>query len=208
MHIKTNILSSFSMIVVLVFASILLLGQMTCRYPIELKWQGVTSECFAEDTLYYIGLESGDYVGCMPMFIQSYRIYDDQVKAKVELEHVKSLPLSDEELQVAHSVSLPSDFEVEAFPMRSRDESLLSVRINPVRQRGGVYEKLLSATLSVTLTPDCSVQRPNQVYATRSAMASGDWYKIGLSETGVYKLTYNELSDLGIDVAHVDPRHV
>jgi hypothetical protein len=172
MHKKTNIFSSFSLLVVLVFAPILLLGQMTSSYPIELKWQGVTKDCLADDTLYYMGLESGTYVGSMPVFIQSYRIYDDQVKAKVELEHVKSLPLSDEEMQVAGSSVFPADFDVEAFPLRSRDESLLSVRINPIRQRGGVYEKLLSATLSVTLTPDYSVQRYNQAYATRSAMAS------------------------------------
>lgn len=208
MHKKTNIFSSFSLLVVLVFAPILLLGQMTSSYPIELKWQGVTKECLADDTLYYMGLESGTYVGSMPVFIQSYRIYDDQVKAKVELEHVKSLPLSDEEMQVAGSSVFPADFDIEAYPLRSRDESLLSVRINPIRQRGGVYEKLLSATLSVTLTPDYSVQRSNQAYATRSAMASGDWYKIGLSETGVYKLTYNDLSELGVDVASVDPRQI
>ena len=208
MHKKTNIFSSFSMLVMLVFAPILLLGQMTSRYPIELKWQGVTKECLADDTLYYMGLESGTYVGLMPVFVQSYRIYDDQVKAKVELEHVKSLPLSDEEMQVASSSVFPADFEVEAIPLRSRDESLLSVRINPIRQRGGVYEKLLSATLSVTLTPDYSTQKSDQAYATRSAMASGDWYKIGLSETGVYKLTYNDLSELGVDVANVDPRQI
>jgi hypothetical protein len=208
MHKKTNIFSSFSLLVVLVFVPILLLGQMTSRYPIELKWQGVTKECLADDTLYYMGLESGTYVGSMPMFIQSYRIYDDQVKAKVELEHVKSLPLSDEEMQVAGSSVFPADFDIEAYPLRLRDESLLSVRINPIRQRGGVYEKLLSATLSVTLTPDYSVQRSNQAYATRSAMSSGDWYKIGLSETGVYKLTYNDLSELGVDVASVDPRQI
>ena len=43
-------------------------------------------------------------------------------------------------------------------------------------------------------------------YANRSAMASGDWYKIGLSATGVYKLTYNDLKSLGLDLANLDPR--
>ena len=41
-------------------------------------------------------------------------------------------------------------------------------------------------------------------YANRSAMASGDWYKIGLSATGVYKLTYNDLKSLGLDLANLD----
>ncbi len=208
MRNRTRPFLLFFMLVTLVFAPFILWGQMTNRYPIELKWQGVTTECFADDTLYYINLESGTYLDLMPMFVQSYRIYDDQVKAQVALENVKTVPLSEEELQVIPSFLPSADFEVEAFPLRSRDESLLSVRINPFRLRSGIYEKLVSATLSVTLTPACCSSRSSQVYATQSAMASGDWYKIGLSETGVYKLTYNDLSQLGIDVAHVDPRQI
>ena len=39
-------------------------------------------------------------------------------------------------------------------------------------------------------------------------MATGNWYKIALSESGIYKLTYDELKDLGIDVSSVDPRQI
>ena len=196
------------MLVMLVFAPFLLTGQWTNRYPIELKWQGVVTERFVDDTLVYISLEEGEYEGLMPMFVQSYAIYDNQVKVKAQLEHVMSLPLTDEEWHVCREYAFHNDFEVEAIPLRSRDEALLSVRINPFRQRGGNVEKLISATLSVTLIPDSSASRSQTVYATHSAMAFGDWYKIGLSETGVYKLTYNDLSGLGIDVAHVDPRQI
>ena len=208
MHNRISSFSPFYVLVLLVFAPFLLLGQTTNRYPIELKWQGVAAERFADDTILYISLESGTYVDVMPMYVHSYRIYDDQVKVKAELENLKATPLSDEELQVAQRFSFPASFEVEAIPIRSRDEALLSVRIQPFRQRGSSYEKLVSATLTVTLTPDFSAQRGNPSYATRSAMSSGDWYKIGLPETGIYKLTYSDLSDLGIDVAHVDPRQL
>ena len=51
-------------------------------------------------------------------------------------------------------------------------------------------------------------QKADASYATRSAMASGDWYKIGLPETGIYKLTASDLAALGIDVAGVDPRQI
>lgn len=45
-------------------------------------------------------------------------------------------------------------------------------------------------------------------YATESAMARGNWYKIGLSETGVYKLTASDLSALGINVSSINPRQI
>ena len=45
-------------------------------------------------------------------------------------------------------------------------------------------------------------------HAADSMLASGKWYKVGVSETGVQRLTYNDLSSLGIDVDHIDPRHI
>ena len=46
------------------------------------------------------------------------------------------------------------------------------------------------------------------VRAADSMLASGKWYKVGMSETGVYRLTYSDLSSLGIDVDHLNPKHI
>ena len=163
-----------------------LFAQLTSAYPIQLQWNGVGELRYANDTVLYIGLESAEYEGVMPVYCYSFPIYDDAVSVQVKLSDVKTNPLSKEEIQVAKKFSYSTDFEVNALTLRSRDESLLSVRIVPFRQVGGTMEKLLSATLSVTLTPDFSAQKANPTYVDRSAMASGDWYKIGLSETGIY----------------------
>ena len=185
-----------------------LFAQVSSVYPIQLQWNGVGEVHNANDTVSYIGLESAEYEGVMPVFCQSFPIYDDAVKAQVKLSNVKTMQLSAEELQVARNAFYPSDFEVNVFPLRSRDESLLSVRIVPFRQVGNTMEKLLSATLSVALTPDFSAEKSAPSFVNCSAMASGDWYKVGLPETGIYKLTYSDLSDLGINVSSIDPRQI
>ena len=185
-----------------------LFAQVTSVYPIQLQWNGVGEVRNANDTVSYISLESAEYESVVPVYCQSFPIYDDAVKAQVRLSDVKTSQLSVEELQIAGKYSYSTDFEVNALPLRSRDESLLSVRIVPFRTVSGTMEKLISATLSVTLTPDFSAQKANPRYASRSAMANGEWYKIGLPETGIYKLTYSDLSDLGINVSSVDPRQI
>ena len=201
-------ISVFSALLLLFLAPFGLHAQVSNSYPIELEWRGVAEECTPSDTLLYINLASGVYESLMPVFCTSFPIYDDQVKVEAKLQDVKAIALPDDEMQVAQAFSYNADFEVEAFPLRSRDEALLSVRIVPFRQRGGQYEKLVKAALSVTLSPDEQVHRSTPTFAQRSAMASGDWYKIGLPETGVYKLTYSDLTALGIDVANVDPRQL
>ena len=184
------------------------MAQIGDSYPIHLQWNGVMEERNPYDTLSYIGLQSAEYEGAMPVYCQSFPIFDHHVDVKVQLNKVVTTALTPEETQIAKAFSLAQDFEVTAVPLRSRDESLLSVRIVPFRQKGGGIEKLVSATLSVTLTPDFEAQKSRPSFAERSAMASGNWYRIGLPETGIYKLTYADLSNLGVDVANVDPRQI
>ena len=184
-------------------------GQLAFDVPIRLKWNGVQEERISYDTLLIISLEGGLYHSPMPEYHHSLPIYDDAVRASVEWHNVSALPLSEEELKIAENYLYNNDFECIANPIRSRDEALLSMRIIPFRQVGGKYEKLVSATLKVRLEPDLErAQKSVRSYAHTSAMASGNWYKIGLSETGIHKLTYNDLSDLGIDVANLDPRQL
>ena len=183
-------------------------GQMKMEQTIRLQWQGVAEQHFASDTLLYMDLESGVYEDIMPVFYQSFPIYDDAVKVEVMCLEVKAEALTEAEMKVARNYAFSSDFEVTAKPLRSRDKALLSVRIVPFRQKGDQYEKLISATLSMTLTPDVSIMKSKPTYATRSAMASGEWYKIGLAETGIYKLTASDLTELGINVSQLDPRQI
>ena len=190
------------------FGSFSAFGQMTQNHPVSLQWNGVQPQRIADDTLYYVSLEGGDYECPMPVIRYSFPIYDDAVKAKVKLVDVKAAPLDNEELKVAQNHSFAAGFEIQAIPLRSRDEALLSVCIVPFRQQNGQMEKLLSATLSVTLTPDNSMQRQAPAYAHESAMANGNWYKIGLPETGVYKLTATDLTNLGISLSGLDPRQI
>ena len=190
------------------FVPTALFGQVKMSHPIRLQWKGVAEQRLSADTLLYMDLESGIYEGLMPVYYQSFPIYDDAVKVDVELQNVKTEALTEAEMKVIRNTTYGADFEVIATPLRSRDEALLSVRIVPFRQHGDQYEKLVSAILLVTLTPDFSAAKSNPTYATRSAMASGDWYKIALPETGIYKLTVSDLTELGIDVANLDPRQI
>ena len=203
-----RLISSFFLMVYAIFAPISLLGQVEMNHPIRLQWNGLVETHVASDTLLIIGLESAEYQGVMPVYCESFPIYDEAVQVEVQCLNVKTKPLAAEEMQVAGSFSFGDNFEVSAVPLRSRDEALLSVRIVPFRQRGNQYEKLISTDLLVTLIPDVSAQRSNPTYANRSAMASGEWYKIGLSETGIYKLTASDLSALGINVSGIDPRQI
>lgn len=48
----------------------------------------------------------------------------------------------------------------------------------------------------------------NEVIAQSSVLSSGDWYKIGVEQKGIYKIDASILQDLGINSNNIDPRYI
>lgn len=48
----------------------------------------------------------------------------------------------------------------------------------------------------------CSIQ------AQVSVLNSGNWFKLAISESGIYKIDYESLADYGIDPATINPKHI
>lgn len=63
------------------------------------------------------------------------------------------------------------------------------------------YKNTVLCMLLMALWPVFSV-------AQNSVLSSGTWYKMAISSTGMYKLTYSELKTMGLDVNNIDPRNI
>jgi hypothetical protein len=85
--------------------------------------------------------------------------------------------------------------------------SFIPIRINEVT---GDYERLVRFDLQITLQEKTFPMNPMGSRNQTSILADGDIYKIGVSETGVYKLTYDFLkNDLGIsNLDNIDPKSI
>jgi hypothetical protein len=84
------------------------------------------------------------------------------------------------------------------------------VLIFPIRKNSntGKIEVLTKFTLIVK---EQSVKPPliaKDKTATSSVLAEGDWYKIGVVNSGVFKLTYNFLKNIGVDVDNIDAKNI
>lgn len=82
---------------------------------------------------------------------------------------------------------------------------MVPFRTNPLT---GQVEKLMDYTLDITLTPNTSAKTSSNTYAAHSVLQNGNWYKMGVTTTGIHKIDYNLLTDLGIDPASIDPRNI
>jgi hypothetical protein len=83
-------------------------------------------------------------------------------------------------------------------------------RVMPLRFRNGILERLLSFDLLYQIEENTQLRfdEPMPDYAEQSVLSTGDWYKIGVQQSGVYKIDYGQLQDMGIDPASVDPQKI
>lgn len=136
---------------------------------------------------------------------------------KLEEQVVRELSSAELTQIQAYKNLITSEFETSYHSARSRHQQLvyqttIPIRLNPSTNR---YEYLES------YTPVWSYQSPNTAiqpaalrrntassFTGSSVLASGKWYKIGVTQNGVYRMDKAFLASLGLDVSGVDPRNI
>lgn len=121
----------------------------------------------------------------------------------VALEPIESLNLLDFE-------SIPAEFEWHLKEVKTNNKIRHYLHILPIRATNGLPEKLTRA--SVSFEPNEFVDTRESAflmtYAENSVLANGQWVKMGITETGIYKIGYNELKAMGFNPDAIDPRHI
>ena len=83
--------------------------------------------------------------------------------------------------------------------------SYVELLVSPFVLRNGVVQKLISFSVEITKAPKPQRLKSttNHTYTTNSVLKSGKFVKIAIANTGVYRLTYEDLNAMGISPANV-----
>jgi len=87
----------------------------------------------------------------------------------------------------------------------------VSLELLPLRRnmQTGQIEKLVSFDVVIHYAlPVSSRVLGKKPFVANSVLATGDWYKIGITQTGIYALTKSYLNSIGINTDAVDPRTI
>jgi hypothetical protein len=101
--------------------------------------------------------------------------------------------------------SFQTDFESKVSINRARNNRYLTVSFNPYVRQDGVVKRVVGYTLqSTSQRPDFNKSNFNTQGIQNSVLANGNWYKFYVEETGVYRLTYAFLSQLGLNLSGIN----
>lgn len=128
-----------------------------------------------------------------------------------DLINVTTQKLTSDELEKITESSISDKFDVEMQQSIIKKKTYASIKINPFRKTSlGEVEKLISFELKpnsqVNSRP--SYRNKSLTFASESELNSGIWYKIGVVDEGIFKLTYNFLSQLGMDLNSINPQNI
>ncbi len=122
----------------------------------------------------------------------------------IEYELIDNKSLPDVKWQFVNAVEQFKKYTV-------RKENYVCLDMPAVRKnaRNGQLERVTKITISYTIQSDLpAVSVRGNKWKSQSELASGEWYKIQIFGNAIYKMDYQFLKNLGINVDQIDPRNI
>ena len=155
-------------------------------FPVDIKWKGIENLIVNSDTIKYISFENSvcnDYRVENSIYRYSFPIHSNEVEIDLFIDNLKFERVPENELVLLKTVNdtLPS---YNYYIKTSRNDNSLCLEINPFFKEKDVVVRLLSCDVHYSLKG--AERKANYYSADNSVLASGRWYQMSLSSTGVY----------------------
>jgi hypothetical protein len=180
----------------------------------QLKWQQPqSSQLYDQHTVKALYFEGAAYNGSRtPVYYEKIKAPAGTTSAAATLIDPVYEPLTAQELSIAGN-SLPTESPVTVTIGYQQKQSYALIEVLPFRKSPstGKFEKLVSFQLDVNYNSSNKMNAAaltSQTYAASSVLAQGDWYRIGVTRDGVYKINYDFLKKLGIDMSTLNPHDI
>lgn len=180
-------------LVILILISNILYSQTSPT--ITINWNPPIVE---SSDLNFLSFENANYnEDFLPIY--NYRIKVNETSFSVQIIDKVFEELSDQELKIIDKNLLKNSIEYHSTVSIEKFQKYLTVNILPIRYNinSQKVEKLMQFSIQYTPNTSKSIYK-STANSINSEMSSGNWLKIGVVKTGVYKITYDELVQAGI----------
>ncbi|MEI8203808.1 MAG: type IX secretion system sortase PorU [Bacteroidota bacterium] len=149
--------------------------------------------------------------GFLPLFFEKVPLNGNNLSAKVVVQNDIYISLSPEEANlITNKEVISPEISVTTKIFKERDHSYIYITVLPFRKNdfSGKIEKLISFDLSIKTTPAINTSNVKKQTKQSSVLSNGNWYKIAVKTSGIYKITYTDLSKMNIDMSSLLPQNI
>lgn len=125
--------------------------------------------------------------------------FGSQSEVQASLTNIIAEPLTADEIAALGTADIAPEFSISANTVSDRRKSFVQIELIPLRKTAGRIEKIISCTINVRSSGNFSSPKsaPKST-KTSSVLASGTWYKIGVTSSGMYRITRAQLQAMGM----------
>lgn len=183
---------------------------------IVLNWKGVQSvqgiNYKSVSAMCGEGLNNNPAQNFTPEYVEKFTLPANVGSCDILITHTEWEPVSEEQLSLLTYPLRPAETLSPVINYgNERGTKMAMLTMVPVvlNPEGGIM-RLKSFTIDLVYVPATqkNADLKSSSYASHSVLAQGNWYKIQLNKTGIYKMTYADIQAMGIDMASVNPAKI
>lgn len=156
----------------------------------------------------YPGLRNGNI---LPAWSERIKLPEGTSLVDLSIDSLSYIPLSPEEKELLSTAEIPVTPGAEVSVMKEGGKPYAVISLTPfgIDPSTGEQAKLDYFRLKLLPTDSTSEDSLNMnTYRKHSRMAVGDWYKMWVRETGVYRITYEDMQGMGINLNGLNPDRI
>ncbi len=134
-----------------------------------------------------------------PVYFYRTSIDGEVYVDEIELVNAKYEVINKDDLKNIEFIdSIQNIPEVKAYCSKFRKRDYFKFELVPLRKNvvSGEIERLTYFEYKIKYNPK-SFAKDSHTYIYNSVLASGNWYKVRIDKSGIYKLTYSQLTEMG-----------
>ena len=212
---KANFIASFLLktIFIAVFYLPFIVKAQNFNLPLSLNWEN-TARILSNSPEGATNLNYPFFVGAvfdenqptLPVMVQKINL-QQSANLEVALQNEIYEPLG---YELAFSELLTADIQLVATLNCNKKRPQAHIKFIPLRRNPATnqIEKLISADLILRAQPFNTPNQSNSRNAINSKLSNGEIYKIAVSNSGIYKIDYNFLKNLGVNIDAINPQQI
>ncbi len=180
---------------------------------LQIKWNEPTLINYKGTEIYTPSIEGQHLDGNRPNFFYKRAVSYSSVSP--ELAEIVTEPASKKEVMYLRDqkIQVPKEPSYDLKITNDRNKSYVVLNLFPFVVSNGVIHRISNLLIKYVPKPSAGAYQAGAYqkdFVTSSVLAvgSGDWYKISVTQDGIYKIDKQFLENLGIDIENIDPSSI
>ncbi|MBI5541870.1 MAG: hypothetical protein HY951_17570, partial [Bacteroidia bacterium] len=136
----------------------------------------------------------------LPYYHEQFKMITSNNNAQIEIITTNYEPVPTSQLKnILNNSSIPNEINFNSFVSFSKKKPLVELSFIPLRKNknNGTIERLISFSFRIIENNIQNKNNKSRTYASNSVLNTGKWQKIKISQTGIFKLTYTQILEMG-----------